>query len=205
MESKLSWEFDPTKINLLIIGNPGVGKSFICNCLTKSSKYESQISASSVTKKLQSITFEGFNVIDSPGLLDMDFPELAKLELERGLKLGGNYKLIFVVATVGGRLTYDTVFLFEKVFEAYKPSVKNILIIVNNSPLLNEEEFIQLLMSRIGMTDSPLLLHIPTMKNKEGGFVSNLILDHLEGVSVVNINKNEVKQISLDKKNHKAH
>ena len=58
-----------------------------------------------MTKKLQ---FEkspfGFEVIDSPGLTNYKIIKESALEITKALKLGGNYKIIFVCTIVVGRI-----------------------------------------------------------------------------------------------------
>ena len=58
-----------------------------------------------ITKKLQ---FEkspfGFEVIDTPGLAGYDLIKESALEITKALKLGGNYKIIFVCRIYSGRI-----------------------------------------------------------------------------------------------------
>jgi len=95
----------PTR--LILVGNPGVGKSTTLNGLVGKAVFASGFSCNSLTRENQSITHMGNIFVDTPGLSDYSTNEKAADEITKALRnnaMNGNMKLIFVVKLECGRV-----------------------------------------------------------------------------------------------------
>ena len=81
---------------IILIGNPGVGKSTILNGLIGQVKFECGFKAGEgLTKALQLIKHtDGITYGDTPGLSDIKIRELAAQEITKALKRNGKFKQI---------------------------------------------------------------------------------------------------------------
>lgn len=93
--------------SVLFCGNPGAGKSTLCNSIFGKALFESGPSTGSgLTTVKKGLIHEGRLYIDTPGLNDMD-PEKNKKyakEIEKALKSNANYKIVFVAKLDSGRV-----------------------------------------------------------------------------------------------------
>ena len=118
---------DPTALaaiamqNILFCGNPGYGKSTICNCIFQSAVFESGISTvTGMTRLSQNHVFEGCNYIDTPGLSDVTYRKEAGMEITKALKHNGRYKIIFVIILISGRVSPNDLSTIIAVCDAIK-------------------------------------------------------------------------------------
>lgn len=83
-------------ITTILVGNPGAGKSTILNCLVGKSVFEAGVSyGSGKTKTLQMYTAPTGNIfIDTPGLSDVAMMKQAAIEIEKGLRSEGIFKVL---------------------------------------------------------------------------------------------------------------
>jgi len=103
---------DETKLNtqqpkeiILFCGNPGVGKSTLCNSIFQKAVFQSGLSiGSGMTINKQEYFYEGRLYIDTPGLDDVKLKEKAAEEIEKSLKQNNNYKIVFVATLEAGRI-----------------------------------------------------------------------------------------------------
>jgi GTP-binding protein EngB required for normal cell division len=124
-----SQNFKMSRINLslptsyIFLGNPGTGKSTLCNSLMGSSEFKAGISfGSGLTTALQLTRLPGAGdrwVGDSPGLADPDIRERAAQEITKLLKSGeGEYKIMFVVTLQAGRVNPEDNVTMKLVLDA---------------------------------------------------------------------------------------
>eukprot|EP00659_Diplonema_papillatum_P018149 gene18149-27957_t len=90
---------------ILFVGNPGVGKSALLNCLTGKPLFRSGVSiGEGMTKLVQWQKHNGIHYGDTPGLADVNIREQAAKEIGRALREDGSYKLVFVITVESGRV-----------------------------------------------------------------------------------------------------
>lgn len=90
---------------IVFLGNPGVGKSTLCNSILGDAVFSSGISIGKgpIATKKEHI-HENKLYIDTPGLDDVKFRAQAAEEIEKALKHNNNYKLVFVAMLDSGRI-----------------------------------------------------------------------------------------------------
>ena len=89
----------------LLIGNPGVGKSTIANCMAKTVLFSSGFhTAKGMSYQLEEKKHEEITYLDTPGLADINTRKAAANSITEGLKRGGYYQIFFVVTLEAGRV-----------------------------------------------------------------------------------------------------
>ena len=134
---------------IALVGNPGVGKSFLLNSTIKQNKFKSGFSFQGVTQKLQIETKNNKDYIDTPGFDDIKNKKATIKEIQKALKLNGNYKIFFVITLEGGRIRNIDAILIEIILQSLE-NVPNLTfgIIVNKldneslNYLKDEENFL---------------------------------------------------------------
>jgi GTP-binding protein EngB required for normal cell division len=95
---------DPSEV-ILFCGNPGVGKSTLCNSIFGRKVFDSGLSfGTGLTTTKQEHIHENKVYIDTPGLEDIEMRKQAGLEIEEALKKNKNYKIVFVATFENGRI-----------------------------------------------------------------------------------------------------
>jgi len=95
---------EPKEI-ILFCGNPGVGKSTLCNSMIGEIIFNSGTSTGTgMTKNQQSQLCGNQLYVDTPGLEDIKMKDQAAEEIEKALKKNNKYKIIFVVTLESGRI-----------------------------------------------------------------------------------------------------
>ncbi|MHB9148165.1 MAG: GTPase, partial [Candidatus Amoebophilus sp.] len=115
-------EREPSRFDEIILfcGNPGVGKSTLCNSIFQTAAFKSGVSRQAVTTCEQRRIYNNKLYIDTPGLADRRLREKAALEIEKALKHNDNYKIVFVVREDNGRMRDADFATIETVCEAIK-------------------------------------------------------------------------------------
>jgi GTP-binding protein EngB required for normal cell division len=117
---------------LVFIGNPGAGKSTIINSILKQAVVSAGMSVGGgLTKELKVIEHDKLKLIDSPGLDDIKIREQAQKEIEKALKLNGNYRIFFVLTLESGRVRPADLATINLVMNSIQSSSKKYNIIVN--------------------------------------------------------------------------
>lgn len=131
-----------SQYGIIILGNTGVGKSFIANILLGKDVFVNELSAAAVTKKTESrdIQFEGdsYTIFNIPGLIEDDQQAIDtnKTEIHSAFKQQPNSIIIFIfTGGAGGRLRQEDIVAFNAIHKAYGFESKSLLMVINDLPL----------------------------------------------------------------------
>ena len=125
------------KFGVIILGNTGVGKSFLCNVILGCDKFKHEYSPNSVTSKTESEEFQWgpftavvFNI---PGLIEADQGRINtnKAEIEKAFKKQPKSIIIYVFGNQNGRIRDEDVLAFNAIHEAYEFKIESLLIVIN--------------------------------------------------------------------------
>jgi predicted GTPase len=104
---------------VVFCGNPGVGKSSLCNSIFQLPRFTSGISIGhGLTTGKQEYICDGRKYMDTPGLSDIDLRRQAGAAIEQALKENNNYKIIFVATLEAGRIKPDDLVTINTVCDA---------------------------------------------------------------------------------------
>merc|ERR1711916_374522 len=105
--------------HVLLVGNPGTGKSTIVNGIVGRVVFRSGFSAGTgMTTCMQTVEHEGVIYSDTPGLDDVNTRETAGREIATALRQNGTYRLIFVVTLEAGRVRSADIATMKIVLDA---------------------------------------------------------------------------------------
>src|SRR5690606_33779598 len=96
--NKITNVSNPSEV-VVFVGNPGVGKSTLCNSIFGQAIFKSGVSlGKGMTAHNREHMHEGQLYIDTPGLDDIDeeMCQQAASGIEKALKHNNNYKIVFV-------------------------------------------------------------------------------------------------------------
>lgn len=128
---------------ILLVGNPGCGKSTLINALKKSEVAPSGISAGRGLTTILCEYYDGNKVyIDTPGLSDTHLRQQAAREIEEALKKQGIYRIIFVVTLEAGRVRPDDITTINTVMSAIKIERKCFNVIINKVNRLEKSKIL---------------------------------------------------------------
>jgi GTP-binding protein EngB required for normal cell division len=121
------------KEHFLFVGNPGVGKSALVNALVGKKVFASGLSVGTGLTTFLQTHEEGNKIyIDTPGLADLEKKKQAAEEIEKALKMGGKYRLFFVLNLNRLRIMEQDLVTMELVLDAIQYPKKEFNIIINN-------------------------------------------------------------------------
>lgn len=111
--------FCQNDMHVIMIGNPGTGKSTLLNSAADRILFKSGVSqVTGLTTVLQTEQYRRLRVSDTPGLSDIKTKERAAEEICKALRIGGPTKLVFVWTTNSGRVTAEHYATTKVVLEA---------------------------------------------------------------------------------------
>jgi len=144
---------------ILFCGNPGVGKSTLCNSIFQKVVFQSGVSVGGgMTINKQEHIYAGRLYIDTPGLDDVQLKEKAAEEIEKSLKQNNNYKIVFVATLEAGRIKPADLVTINTVCEAIKTDFEYGIIF---------NKVTQQSMNKIKQINQEgLLVHLATLKKK---------------------------------------
>jgi hypothetical protein len=210
-----AWLLDESKAEasneiIVFCGNPGVGKSALCNSIFQKVKFKSGIKAGrGMTTQHQGYTHENRLYIDTPGLEDVNMRLQAAVEIEEALKKDNNYKVVFVATLESGRVRMSDLTAINVVCDAIHTNFEYGLIINKASNLVID------LITRKGGLDRYLTtlhkqpLRVVMLKEdsnmkdaKNVYFLSNdenreKLLDFVNTLPASNIQKKDVNKIDV--------
>ncbi|CAF3728753.1 unnamed protein product [Rotaria sordida] len=127
---------------LIIIGNSGVGKSFLANIILGKHHFKHDFSARSVTHRTESTTCilgdKHYRIYNIPGLIEGDEERIAlnRREISRAFEEQKEHPLvvIYVFGHQNGRIRNEDIVTFQAIHKAYTLSPDSLIIIVNGLP-----------------------------------------------------------------------
>ena len=104
---------------IIAVGNPGAGKSTLLNSLGGEVLFKSGLKVGSgVTYQLDEKENANGHFLDTPGLADEELRKQAGKAISKGLRMGGQFKVLFFVTELGGRVVQQDATTIKLVHEA---------------------------------------------------------------------------------------
>ena len=127
---------------LIILGNSGVGKSFLANIILGKQCFKHDFSARSVTHRTESITCilgdKHYKIYNIPGLIEGDEERITlnTLEIKRAFEEQKEHPLvvIYVFGHQNGRIRNEDIVTFRAIHNAYPLNPDSLITIVNGLP-----------------------------------------------------------------------
>jgi hypothetical protein len=130
-----------SKSGLILLGNSGVGKSFIANVVLGQDVFGHECSASSVTHETEfqdyTVGDASYAVFNIPGLIEADQAAVDrnKVEIYKAFQLRPRCVVAFVFSGgSGGRIRDEDIIAFKAINSAYDFQIESLLLIVNDLP-----------------------------------------------------------------------
>lgn len=118
--------------HVLVVGNPGTGKSTLLNSVIGKVVFRSGVSiATGLTSHVQWYEHEGVMYGDTPGLADVTHRNQAAREISKALRAGGKFKIMFVCTLESGRVQAADLTTIRLVLDAIEDSTLPFGIVVN--------------------------------------------------------------------------
>ncbi|CAF1449523.1 unnamed protein product [Adineta ricciae] len=128
------------KFGLIILGNSGVGKSFLANILLGREAFEHEFRGGSVTHRTEyeEITIDDnvYAIFNIPGLIEADQARvnINKREIDYAFQQRPNSLIIYVFGHQHGRIRNEDVVAFNSINKAYPLNPESLLLVVNALP-----------------------------------------------------------------------
>ena len=135
------------RFGLIILGNSGVGKSFLANILVGYETFNHAFSSNSVTRvteyievKIGDLLLAIFNL---PGLIEAEQEriDLNKTEIDKAFQERPNSVIVFVFGHQNGRIREEDVVAFKAINAAYLFRPESLLIVVNTLPKSRPKDY----------------------------------------------------------------
>ncbi|CAF3589426.1 unnamed protein product, partial [Adineta steineri] len=128
------------QFGLIILGNSGVGKSFLANILLGREEFVHKFSSSSITHATEfveiNIGYYKLAIFNIPGLIEaaQERIDLNKKEIDRAFALRPNSIVIFVFGHQGGRMRDEDIAAFNAINTAYPFKRESLILVINGIP-----------------------------------------------------------------------
>ena len=128
---------------LIILGNSGVGKSFLANIIVREESFVHKASATAVTTRTESIQCnyrdERYVIFNIPGLIESDQEriDINKQEIEKAFNTCPNSVIIYVFGAQTGRIRNEDVIALKALNDAYSFKEKSLIFVINGIPRQN--------------------------------------------------------------------
>ena len=201
----------------IFIGNPGVGKSTLLNCVAGNVIFKNGISAGKgLTSQLDEAVVGPITYCDTPGLADDTYRKAAGEAISKVLKMGGPCQIIFVVTEEAGRVRPQDAATMRIVLDA-APEIGNMFGIIVNKCTKTKIEFLSIPenwllfvthlfhgIERENQHENILLLHRnDELEDRNDVFVSSEKILGLDGfmntrLPIVNLTPNVAHDVKTD-------
>jgi predicted GTPase len=135
-----------TTAGIIILGNSGVGKSFLANVILGTEAFVHKVRPTAVTLQTEykpyQIDGKSYAVYNIPGLVEakQERIDMNKREIDRAF-VGHPYSVVvYVFSVTGGRIRDEDVVAFNAINKAYPLANKSLVIVVNNIPNMSADE-----------------------------------------------------------------
>ncbi|CAF0817517.1 unnamed protein product [Adineta steineri] len=131
---------DDDQHGLIILGNSGVGKSFLGNILLGRDAFVHDFSSSSVTHTTEfqemELGHDTLAIFNIPGLIEAEQEriDLNKKEIDKAFAQRPNSIVMFVFGQQGGRMREEDVVAFNAINAAYPFRPESLVLVVNGLP-----------------------------------------------------------------------
>ncbi|CAF4654371.1 unnamed protein product, partial [Rotaria socialis] len=128
------------EFGLIILGNSGSGKSYICNMIIGYERFETDHRREAVTTTVESHRINAgpsdLLIYNVPGLIESHQEEIDrnKREIVKAFEQSPMSVVIFLWTPVNGRPQPDDIIAFKALKEAYKFPSKSLIFVLNNIP-----------------------------------------------------------------------
>lgn len=125
---------------LIILGNSGVGKSFLANTLVGHEAFAHKFSSSSVTHATEFQEIEigdlPLTIFNIPGLIEAEQEriDLNKKEIDKAFAIRPISIVMFVFGHQGGRICNEDIMAFNAINAAYQFQSESLMLVVNSLP-----------------------------------------------------------------------
>ncbi|CAF3127134.1 unnamed protein product [Rotaria sp. Silwood2] len=135
------------EVGIIILGNSGVGKSFLGNLILDRNVFKHKFSPNAVTltTEYEEVVYNGMHhaVYNIPGLIESDQAriDINIREINIAFESHPYAVIVYVFGHQNGRIRDEDVVAFNAIKDAYPMEEKSLVIIVNNLPVNREDDY----------------------------------------------------------------